>query len=113
MDTKGMSLAAMIFGICGIVLAWVPVTFLKFLALPCAIVAIILAAISLKKIKEGAEGNKGMAIAGLVCGIVSCASAVLSVLCLIVCAGAILGAANAAAQDAGLNNLFGIISTLF
>ena len=99
MDTKNMSLAAMIFGICGIAFAWIPVDFLSYLALPCAIVAIVLASIALNKIKQGADAsNKGMAIAGLVCGIVSCASAVLSILC-VICAivavgGALAGMAN-------------------
>lgn len=101
MDTKNKSLLAMILGICGIAFAWIPVDFLSYLALPCAIAAIVFASIAMKEIKNGGDpSNKGMAIAGLVCGIVSCASAVLSIIC-VICAlvmvgGAIAGLANGA-----------------
>lgn len=108
MDTKNKSLFAMILGICGIAFAWIPVKFLSFLALPCAIVAIVFAALALKDIKNGGDpSNKGMAIAGLVCGIVSCASAVLVIVCAI-CALVVAGGAIAS----GLAGLTGVIIAL-
>lgn len=110
MDTKNKSLAAMIFGICGIAFAWIPVDFLSYLALPCAIVAIVLASISLKQIKAGGDdSNKGMAIAGLVCGIVSCASAVISIIC-VICALALVGGAIAGLANGA--TILGIIGLL-
>lgn len=61
-QTNGKSIAALVLGILSIV-----VPYLGFLI---GIVAIILSTMSLKEIRNRYEQGKGMAIAGLVCGIV-------------------------------------------
>ncbi|WP_019910875.1 DUF4190 domain-containing protein [Paenibacillus sp. HW567] len=60
--TNGKSVAAMVLGILAVVTPYVGLLF--------GIVAIILSAISLKEIRTRYEQGKGMAIAGLVCGII-------------------------------------------
>lgn len=65
----GMSIASMVLGIVALVLSCC----IYYISIPCAIVGIILAAISLKGQKDG----KGMAIAGLVCSIISLVPAVI------------------------------------
>lgn len=79
MNVKGMSIAAMVFGIIGVVFSFIPIV--CFVAFPCAIVGIVLAAVAMKRINTGAEGSKGMAIAGLVCGIVGCAFGLPTLIC--------------------------------
>lgn len=64
-----MSIASMVLGIVALVLSCC----IYYISIPCAIVGIILAAISLKGQKDG----KGMAIAGLVCSIISLVPAVI------------------------------------
>ncbi|PZE20200.1 DUF4190 domain-containing protein [Paenibacillus xerothermodurans] len=56
------SIAAMVLGILSIVI--------PYIGLIIGIVAIIFSAISLKEIKRTGEQGRGMAIAGLVCGII-------------------------------------------
>ncbi|MCD9022559.1 DUF4190 domain-containing protein [Cohnella silvisoli] len=63
--TNGKSIAAMVLGILAIV-----VPYLGFII---GIIAIIFASISLKEIRNNQEQGRGMAIAGLVCGIVGTA----------------------------------------
>lgn len=95
MNAKGMSIAAMVFGILGVVFSWIP--FVVYIAFPCAVVGIVMAAIAMKKIKEGGEGSKGMAIAGLVCGIVGAAFGLPMLICTICTCAAVssgLGALN-------------------
>ncbi len=102
MNAKGLSIGAMVFGILGVVFSWLP--FVVYIAFPCAIVGIVMAAIAMKKIKEGSEGSKGMAIAGLVCGIVGCAFGLPMLICNIcICAAgtAATGALNDLANQLG------------
>jgi hypothetical protein len=63
--TNGKSIAAMVLGILSVVL--------PYIGLLIGIIAIIFASISLKEIKRNQEQGRGMAIAGLVCGIVGTA----------------------------------------
>ncbi|MBB6670543.1 DUF4190 domain-containing protein [Cohnella nanjingensis] len=63
--TNGKSIAALVLGILSI-----PVPYLGFII---GILAIVFAALSLKEIKRTGELGRGMAIAGLVCGIVGTA----------------------------------------
>ncbi|MBP1991470.1 DUF4190 domain-containing protein [Paenibacillus eucommiae] len=63
--TNGKSIAAMVLGICSLVI--------PYLGLIIGIVAIVFASISFKEIKRTGEQGKGMAIAGLVCGIIGTA----------------------------------------
>ena len=79
MNAKGMSIAAMICGIIGVVFSFIPIV--CFVAFACAIAGIVLAAIAMKRIGAGAQGSKGMAVAGLVCGIVGCAFGIPSLIC--------------------------------
>ncbi|ULO04683.1 DUF4190 domain-containing protein [Paenibacillus sp. 19GGS1-52] len=60
--TNGKSIAALVLGILSIVLPYIGLLF--------GIIAIIFSAISLKEIRMRNEQGRGMAIAGLVCGIV-------------------------------------------
>lgn len=68
----GLAIAAMVLGIVALVLSCCT----YYISLPCAIIGIILAAVSLKGQKPG----KGMAIAGLVCAIVSLIPAILLII---------------------------------
>ncbi len=65
----GMSIAAMVLGIVALVFSCC----FYYVSIPCAIIGIILAAVSLKGKKPG----RGMAIAGLVCAIVSLIPAII------------------------------------
>jgi len=67
-EKKGLSIASMVLGIISVVLFcfW-------YLALPCAILAIIFGVLGRK------QGGKGMATAGLVLGIIAIAIALLAV----------------------------------
>ena len=85
MNVKGLSVAAMVLGIIGVVFSFIPIV--CFVAFPCAIAGIVLAGVSMSRINKGAEGSKGTAIAGLVCGIIGCAFGIPSLICNIcVCA---------------------------
>jgi len=65
---KGLALTGMILGIGSIVIALIPCV--NLVSPVPAILAIILSAIALSKVKAGTAGGKGMAMAGLICGIV-------------------------------------------
>ncbi|MRN54415.1 DUF4190 domain-containing protein [Paenibacillus monticola] len=60
--TNGKSIAALVLGILSIVIPYIGLLF--------GIIAIIFSAISFKEIRMGNEQGRGLAIAGLVCGIV-------------------------------------------
>ena len=82
-SSKGISIAALVCGILGIVLSifyahWI----LPILGLIIAVVGIVLGAIGMKKAKELGE-PKGLAIAGLVCGIVGAVFAGIFTICAI------------------------------
>lgn len=61
---QGFSITAMVVGIVGAVFSWVP-----FLGLILGIIAATFGGIALYQAKQGKQGGKGMAIAGLVLGI--------------------------------------------
>lgn len=63
--TNGKSIAALVLGICSIV-----VPYLGFII---GIIGIVFASLSLKEIKRRGEQGKGMAIAGMVCSIIGTA----------------------------------------
>ena len=79
-SSKGISIAALVCGIVGIVGGWIPG--LSWVTLIIAIVGIVLGAIGMKKAKENNE-PKGLATAGLVLGIIGTAIAVLAVICVV------------------------------
>ena len=62
---NGIAVAAMVVGICAIVLCWIP-----FLDLVLAILAIVVAVIGMRRASRLAGLGQGMAVAGLVTGIV-------------------------------------------
>jgi len=67
--TSGLAIASMVCGILSLVFFWVPV--FGFLL---GIIAIIFGAVAIRQIgREPNLGGRGMAIAGLVCGIVGVA----------------------------------------
>ncbi|PWM45703.1 MAG: DUF4190 domain-containing protein [Clostridiales bacterium] len=84
--SNNLAVAALICGILGIVLCWIP--YVCFLALILSICAVVFGAMGMKK--AGANG-RGMAIAGLVCGIVSLGLTLIVVACAaaVFCAAAI------------------------
>ncbi len=59
----GMAIASMVLGIVALVVSCC----LYYISIPCAVIGIILAAVSISTGRDG----KGMAIAGLVCSIIS------------------------------------------
>lgn len=65
----GLAIASMVLGIVALVVSCC----FYYISIPCAIIGIILAGVSLK----GQRAGKGMAIAGLVCSIVSLIPSVL------------------------------------
>lgn len=83
--SKTMGIVAMILGICSILFGCC----IFFLAIPMAIAAIILGGIAMKRAKDAGRSN-GFALAGLICGIVGLALAVIYVLVLIAMSGGFL-----------------------
>lgn len=67
----GFGIASMVLGIVALALSCC----LYFVSIPCAIISVILAGVSISGKKDG----KGMAIAGLVCSIVSLVPAVIAI----------------------------------
>ena len=65
----------MILGLLAVATAWIP--FLGILGALAGIVAIVLGPIAMKRIKTSGRGGRGMAITGLVTGIVSVVLAIL------------------------------------
>ena len=78
MSAKGCSIAALVCGVVGLVFSWFGI--FAIIALICSIVGIILGAMGMKK-AEAENMPKGLAVAGLVCGIVGAAFAVIGVIC--------------------------------
>lgn len=66
---SGLAIASMVLGIVALVLSCC----IYFISIPCAIISVILAAVSIK----GGRDGKGMAVAGLVCSIISLVPAVI------------------------------------
>jgi hypothetical protein len=69
---SGLAIASMVLGIVALVLSCC----FYYISIPCAIVGVILGAVALSKKTAG----KGMAIAGLVCSIISIIPAVLVII---------------------------------
>lgn len=101
MNSKGLSIAALVCGVLGIVGSFIPVV--CYFTLVLAILGIVFGVIAMKKSKEAGEG-KGLAVAGLVLGIVGTAFAVIGIICIICVA--------AAASSAGLSDLQNALSSL-
>ena len=87
--SKGLSIAALVCGIVGVVGGWFPVVCYFTLAL--SILGIIFGVLAMKRAKENGE-PKGLAVAGLVCGIVGAAFSVIGIIC-VICAAAVVNSA--------------------
>lgn len=70
-EGEGLAIASMILGIVSLVVSCC----FYYISLPCAIISVVLAAVSLK----GKRGGRGMAIAGLVCAIISLVPAMIMI----------------------------------
>lgn len=77
----GLAIASMVLGIVALVLSCC----LYFISIPCAVIGVILAAVSIKGQRDG----KGMAIAGMVCSIISLVPAII-----VIVTGSALGAGS-------------------
>ena len=89
-----MAVASLILGILSIVLSWIPVAG-WIICLIMGVVAIVLGVLGRKKQPE----KKGMAVAGMVMGIIG---VVFSLIWVIAC-GALVGAGAKAAKESGLD----------
>ncbi len=67
--TNGAAIAALITGIIALLLSWIPG--INLLAFLLGIVAVVTGVIGLRNANQRGEGRKGMAIAGLVTGILA------------------------------------------
>ena len=81
-----MAIAGLVLGILGAIGGWIPG--LNYIAWLFAIIGIVLSAKAMKQEKSG------VAIAGLVLSIVGLVIAFAGLICLLVCAGAVAGAAS-------------------
>lgn len=84
---KGLAVAAMVLGIAGIVVAWIPG--INWLAFPASIVGLILGIIALKKGQP-----RGMALTGIILGAIALVLAIIATIIIIVATAAIVGAAT-------------------
>lgn len=93
MNTKNLAIASLVCGIIGIGGSFIP--YAKYIMPLCSIASIILGAIALDQIKKtGDTEHKSLALAGLICGIVSLAWTFVAIACVVcaICALAGLGA---------------------
>lgn len=88
MTTKNKAIVSLVCGIVGLVGGSIPVV--QYITGILSIVAIVFGAMALKDKPEGSE--KGMAVAGLVLGIVATGITVLAILCAVCALGAIAAA---------------------
>lgn len=89
-EGKGASIAALVLGLIGVLFSWFG--WFCYIALACAIAGIIFGAVGMKKSAQAHNGrSSGLAIAGLVLGIIGTVFALIAV---VVCT-CILGAAAA------------------
>ncbi len=86
--SNGLSIAALVCGILGIVGGFIPVV--KYFTLALAVVGIVFGALGQKKAKETGVGS-GFATAGLVCGIIGASFSAVGVICALACVGAASG----------------------
>lgn len=96
MTVRNMSIVALVCGILGLVGGLIPIDVVKFLAPLFPIAGIVFGALALKRIKAGEDpDSKGLAMAGLILGIVAMVLdlfAVVCVVCSVCVAAGILGA---------------------
>lgn len=78
--TNGKSIAAMVLGILSLIIPYIGLIF--------GIIAIVMASLSFKEIRRTGEQGRGMAVAGLVCGIIGTALYTI-ILLVVIIAGAL------------------------
>lgn len=93
-DGKGMSIAALVCGILGIIGGFIPIV--SYFTTILAILGLIFGVIGRKKSTLAYGKASGIATAGLVLGVIGVAFAVLGLLCSIICTAALCSAAGAA-----------------
>lgn len=81
---KGISVAALVLGILGIIGAWIPVV--CYVTGILAILGLIFGAIGRKKSVAATGKASGLATAGFVLGIIGTAFAVIGIICAVACA---------------------------
>ncbi len=67
--TSGLAIAGLVTGIIALVSSFIPL--LNVLSFPFVILAIVFGAIGLYQVRKGTKGGKGIAIGGLVCGVLA------------------------------------------
>ena len=77
-NSKGMGIAALVCGILGIVGGLIP--YVGYFTFILSILGVVFGAISMKKLKATGQ-SQGLAIAGLVLGIVGCAFSLIGAIC--------------------------------
>lgn len=95
MTTKNKSIVALVCGILGIIGGWIPVV--QYFTFVLAIVGLVFGALALKDKPQG--NDKGIAVAGLVCGIVGTVFGLIGVLCAVCVACSINAMGNAAINE--------------
>ena len=93
---KTKSIVALVLGLVGIVLSFIPIGVAgAIISLICSICAIVFGAMGMKACPKGVDGH-GLAVAGLVLGIIAVACAVIALICVIACVAAVSSAMNEA-----------------
>lgn len=72
---SGAATAGLVLGICGLLGVWIP-----FLDIILSGLAVLLSAIGMSQTREGQMGGRGLAIAGLVCGLAGLVPAIVIVI---------------------------------
>ena len=88
---KGLSVAALVLGILGIVGGWFPI--INYFTTVCAILGLIFGVAGRKKSLAATGRPSGLATAGFVLGIIGTSFAALGIICTIACASAFANAA--------------------
>ncbi len=96
---NGMSVAALVCGLLGIIGSFIPIV--KYFTLVLAVLGIIFGVIGKKKAAEEGNSSTGLATAGLVLGVIGTAFSAVGVICALAC----VGAASTATEAAGLDLL--------
>jgi hypothetical protein len=74
-QSNGVAIAALVCGIVALVLCWIPV--INLLSIALGLVAVILGIVGLRKARDPGVGGNGLAVGGLVTGVVGLLVAVL------------------------------------
>lgn len=85
-EGKGISIAALVLGILGIVGSYIPVV--CYFTTVCAILGLVLGVVGRKKSTAANGKPSGLATAGFVLGIIGTSFAALGIICTVACAAA-------------------------